>query len=90
METEQTLANIMSSRVDTESESGQLEKQKNSMPSLPESVGAGLMTSNMDFKLPQEPSTRPNREDRVARNAQIDGDNFEDEIKSRKLDVTKL
>jgi hypothetical protein len=53
-------------------------------------VGASLMPSDLDFKLPQEPSTRLNRQDRTARIAQIDGDNFEDEIKSRKLDVTKL
>ena len=53
-------------------------------------VGASLMTSNMDFKLPQERSTRLNREERTARIAQIDGDIFEDEIRSRKLDVTKL
>ena len=53
-------------------------------------AGASLMTSNMDFKLHQERSTRLNREDRTPRNAQIHRDNFEDEIESRKLDVTNL
>ena len=43
-------------------------------------VGAGLMPSTMDFKLPQGPSTTLNIEDLTARIAQIDGGNFEDEI----------
>lgn len=43
-------------------------------------VGAGLMPSTMDFKLPKEPSATFDMKDLTARIAQIDGDNLEDEI----------
>lgn len=43
-------------------------------------VGAGLMPSTMDFKLPQERSAAFNMKEFTARIAQVDGDNLEDEI----------